>query len=175
MTTIIGRNGGAMDVRSDGAATTHQVEEDEVFSWTSVTANIDANDTVILVTNDSTTKHLHITSMYVYSDVPSAIDFFTPAFAAFTGTAITGIALNRTDVNIAPATALGDSSGDTLANIFAKLFTNETATDQFAVQLDLDGLLILGYHDSAAIAIVEASAVANSVIMGYYHDNHARS
>ncbi len=173
MTTIIGRTGQTMDVRSDGAATTHIVEEDEAFSWTSVTADIDDNDVVILVTNDSTTKHLHIVSMYGYSDVPSAWDFFTPAYGTLTGTAITGIALNRTSVTVAPATAYGDETGSSLANIFATLYSNETATDQFAVQLDLDGLLILGYHDSAAINIVAASAVSNSVIMGYYHDNHS--
>ena len=172
MTIIVGSSGQNLDVRSDGAVPLFQAEENEVFSWTSVTADIDANDTVILVTNDSTTKHLHITDMYVYSDVPSAIDFFTPAFATFSGTAITGIALNRTGVTVAPATALGDSAGDTLANIFATLFTNETVTDQFGVWLRLNGLLSLGFHDSAAIAIVEASAVSNSVIMGYYHDNH---
>ncbi len=170
--TILGRNGEIMDVRLDGAASVHPQEENEFFSWTSVTANVDANDTIILVTNDSSAKHLHITDAYVYSDVPSALDFFTPAFAAFTGTAITGVALNRTAVTIAPATALGDTSGDTLANIFATLHSNETAGDQFGVWLPLGGLMVLGFHDSIAISIVEASAVANSVIMGYFHDNH---
>jgi len=172
MTTIIGRTSQTMDVRSDGAVSTHKVEEDEAFGWTSVTANIDANDTAILVTNDSTTKHLHIVSMYAYADAPTAVDFFTPAYATITGTAITGIALNRSAVTIAPATALGDTTGDTLANIFATLYTNETTTDQHGVWLQLDGLLVLGYHDSAAIAIVAEPAVTNAAIIGYYHDNH---
>lgn len=170
--TILGRTGKIMDVRSDGAASVHPQEENEFFSWTSVTANVDANDTIILVTNDSTTKHLHITDAYIYSDVSSAVDFFTPAFAAFTGTAITGVAMNRTAVTIAPATALGDTTNDTLANIFATLHTNETEGDQFGVWLPLDGLMVLGFHDSIAIAIVAASAIANSVVMGYFHDNH---
>ncbi len=172
MATIIGRTGQTMDIRGDGAVTTHRVEEDEAFGWTSATANIDANDTVILVTNNSDTKHLHIEQMYVYSDVPSALDFFSPAFATFTGTAITGVAMNRAATTVAPVTALGDTSGDTLANIFATLYSNETAGDQHGVWLNLDGGLILGYHDSAAIAIVAASAVANGYISGYFHDNH---
>lgn len=170
--TIVGRTSNIMDVRDDGAASVHPAEENEFFSWTSVTADIDGNDTVILVTNDSADKHLHITDAYVYSDVPSALDFFTPAFGTFTGTAITGVAMNRTAVTIAPATALGDTTGDTLANIFATLYSNETAGDQFGVWLPLGGLMVLGYRDSIAIAIVEASAVANGVIMGYFHDNH---
>lgn len=169
--TLLGRTGNAASVRDDGALTTHQVEEDVMFSWTSATANIAANECIITLTNDSTTQHLHITAMYAYSDVPSALDFFAPAFAAFTGTAITGVALNRTAVTVAPATAVGDSADTTLANIFATLYSNETAGDQFGVWLQLDGLLILGYHDTVAMAVVAESAVANGVIMGYYHDN----
>jgi len=170
--TILGRTGETLDVRSDGAVPLYKAEECEVFSWTSTTKDIAANETVITLTNDSDDKHLHITSMYVYSDVPSAVDFFVPAYAAFTGTAITGIALNRTAVTVAPATAVGDSDDTTLANIFATLYTNETTTDQHAVRIELGGLLILGYHDTAAMAIVENSAICNGVIMGYYHDNH---
>ncbi len=169
--TILGRSGDIMDVRSDGAASTHAAEEVEFFSWTSATKNIDDNDVIILVTNDSDEKHLHITDAYAYTDVPTALDFYTPAYAAFTGDAITGVALNRTAVTIAPATALGDSN-DTLANIFATLYSNETAGDQFGVWLHLGGLMILGYHDSIGINVVAASAVANGVIMGYFHTNH---
>ena len=169
---VTGRTGSVLDVRADGAVPLYKADEPEVFSWTSATANIDANDTAILVTNDSTSKHLHITDMYVYSDVPSALDFFCPVYATITGTAITGICLNRASTTVAPVTALGDTTGDTLANIFATLYSNETATDQHGVWLKLNGLLTLGYHDSAAIAIVAASAVANAAIIGYFHDNH---
>ncbi len=170
--TIRGRTGSIMDVRLDGAASVHPAEENDFFSWTSATKNIDDNDVVILVTNDSTSKHLHITDAYAYSDVSTEVDFYTPAFATFTGDAITGVALNRTAVTIAPATALGDSN-DTLANIFATLHTNETEADQFGVWLNLGGLMILGYQDSIAINLVAASTVANGVIMGYFHDNHS--
>ena len=172
MATIIGRTGQTMGIRSDGAVTTHRVEEEEAFSWTAATAVPTTADTAILVTNDSTTKHLHITSLYCYVDIATTLDFFAPAFAAFTGTAITGVALNRTGVTVAPATALGITTGDTLANIFATLYTRETATDQEGIWLHLDGLMVLGYHDSVGIAIVGNAGTYNAAVMGYYHDNH---
>ena len=172
MTTLLGRTRQTMDVRGDGAASTHRVEEDEAFSWTAGTVVPTTADTIILVTNDSTTKHLHITSMYLYTDIATTLDFFSPAYGTFTGTAITGIALNRTAVTVAPATALGITSGDTLANIFATLYTRETATDQEGIWLHLDGLMVLGYHDSVGIAIVGNAGTSNAAIFGYYHDNH---
>lgn len=173
MSTILGRTGQTMDVRNDGAVPLFRAGEPETFSWTSATADIDGNDVVLLVSNDSDKKHLHITDMYVYTDVPTALDFFTPVYAAFAGgTAVTGVALNRTSVTVAPATAFADEQTSALANIFATLYSNETAGDQHGVLLKLDGLLILGYHDSCAINIVAASAVANSYIIGYFHDNH---
>ncbi len=172
MNTIQGRDGSLLNVSDAGAAHVHRYEEPEMFAWTSVTADIDGNDTVILLQNDSTTKHLHITKTYAYTDVPSAVDFFAPAYAVITGTAITGVCLNRTAITTAPVTCLGDTTGDTLANIMATLYTNETAGDQHGVWLDFGGLLILGYHDIFAIALVAAPAVTNAAIFGYFHTNH---
>ena len=171
MQTLIGRTGKIMEVNTNGAAVTCAIEEPETFGWTSVSKDIDANDTAILLTNDSSSKHLHIVRAYAYTNVPSAIDFFLPAFAAFTGTAITGIALNRTGVTVAPVTALGDTTGDTLANIFATLYTNELTTDQFGIWLELGGDLVLGYHDSFGIAMVAEPTLTNSAIIGYFHNN----
>ena len=172
MDTLAGRDGQLLNVNARGSAQIYHAEEPEAFGWTSITKNIDANDTAILITNTSTSKHLHIVRAYAYTDVPSAIDFFLPAYAAFTGTAITGVPLNRTSVTVAPVVALGDTTGDTLANILATLYTNETTTDQFGVWLELDGLLTLGYHDSFGIAFVAEPAVTNSAVIGYFHDNH---
>ena len=172
MNTLQGRDGSLLNVSNEGAAHVYKYEEPEMFSWTSVTADIDANDTVILLTNDSTTKHLHIVRAYAYTDVPSAVDFYAPAYAAITGTAITGVCLNRTAITTAPVTCLGDTTGDTLTNILATLYTNETTTDQNGVWLNLDGLLILGYHDIFAIALVAEPTVTNSAIFGYFHNNH---
>ncbi len=174
--TILGRTGNIMDVRLDGAAAIHKPEEVEAFGWTTLTltggTDLAANETALLVTNDSTTKHLHITQMYIYSDVPSAFDFHCPVYGTFTGTAVTGVALNRSSTTIAPATAYADETGSALANIFATLYSNETAGDQHAVKLNLDGMLILGFHNSAAIAIVANPALVNAAIVGYFHTNH---
>ena len=169
---VTGRTGSVLDVRADGAVPLYEANEPEAFSWTSVTVDPAANDTIIYVRNDSTSKHLHITDMYIYSDVPSAIDFFLPAYVVATGTAITGVCLNRANVTVAPATALGITTGDTLANIFATLYTNETTTDQWGQWLRTDGLLVLGYHDAVGIAIVAAATNSQAAVFGYFHDNH---
>lgn len=144
----------------------------DAYSWKAVNANIDATDTALLVRNDSSTRYLVIEKLYVWSDVPTAIHVHLTSRAAFTaaGTAVTGVNLNTTIQNVAPATAFGDETANTQGNIILTLETNELTTDQFGIAYDFDGSLILGQNGCIAVDLVAESAAFETTIIGYYID-----
>ena len=166
---IVG-SGNTLNVVGDhDALLTFKPDEPEGFAWTSATANIDAGDTALLVTNLSTSKHLHIVSAYIFSDVHTQILFTTPSFATFTGTAVVGVPLNRGAISVAPATAFADETINGSGNVFARTSTNELTTGQFGQTLELGGKLKLGFRDSIGIDIVAESTAFYAMILGYYH------
>ena len=165
---IMGSSGSQLEVQRN-ALLIHTPDEAEAFSWTSATADIDLTDTAILVTNLSTTKHLHIVQAYIYVNATTAILLNLPSFATFTGTAVVGIPLNRSSISVAPATAWSDETGNSNENTFARVTTNELTTGQHAVLINLEGMVKLGYRDSFSMDIVAEPTSFYSMVMGYYH------
>lgn len=145
-------------------------DDADSYSWTAVTENLPANGTALLVANDSTTKFLYIYSIYVWSDVATAIHIHVPSYVTPAGTATVGVNLNRTSGKLAEATAKANETANVFAqaNVLYTLHTNESATDQFAVYMEFNGSLILGYHNSVAVDIVEDSAAFNCTIVGFF-------
>ena len=167
--TLSGSSGSQVDVRNN-ALLTYIPDEVQGFSWTSATADIDAGDTALLVTNLSTSQNLHIARAYVYSDVHTQVLFTLPIFGIFTGTAVTGIPLNQSAKSVAPVTAWADETGNASGNVFARISTTELDTGQYGEWLELDGKVILGYRDSIGIDIVAESGAFYSCIIGYFRD-----
>lgn len=141
------------------------------YSWTAVSADIDAGDTALLIVNTDPDRSLNIDSLYVWSDVATQFKIHFPVYSAsFTGTAVTGLNLNRISNKTALASAYADETANVLvaANTVLTLRTNELATDQFGIVMrSIDGI-ILGYHDSIAIDVVAESAAFECTIWGYY-------
>jgi hypothetical protein len=151
----------------------HQsIEHGNAFSWTAVSADINTGDTAILVCNDDPDRVLVIDHVYLWADVAAQFKVHVPAYAAFDGTAIVGVNLNRTSNKIALATAKADDEQNAFvaANTILTLHTNELATDQYAVEADFKNSLVLGYHDTVAIDIIGESAAYDATIWGYYQD-----
>lgn len=180
---IIGNSGRIADVSSHklktkGAAISPMLEaslKGDAFAWTSVTADINADDCALLVANLSQDQKLVITSLYAWSDVATAIQVHVPAAVAWAGgTGVVGVNLNRESSKLADAVAYADEQTNTLVagNVILTLQTNETATDQFGIMVDnlCNGGLILGYNDAVAVTIVEEGAAFNCTIAGYYTD-----
>ena len=146
-------------------------ETGEAFSWTAATADLAAADTALLVANVNTAgKLLHITKTYVYSDVPTRIQFHVPAYPTLAGTAVTGVCLNRAKA-LDPASyslAYADETGNTQGSIILVLDTNELTTDQFGVLYDFEGSVILPYKGCFGIDIVGDSAAFDAHIEGYF-------
>lgn len=147
----------------------------DAYSWTAVTADIDAGDTALCVVNRHATRKLVIQGLYAYSDVPTLLKVHVPAAATWAGTAVVGVNLNREkSATLAQAVAYADETGATLAdaNVILTIATNELTTDQFGVIVDPlhGGSVVLGYDDAIAVDIVSESAAFACCIYGYYID-----
>lgn len=140
----------------------------ESYVWKAAGADIDAADTALSVTNDSKTKKLYITKVYIWVDVATAIDFHLPTYVTPAGTAITGISLNRSKDQTADATAKGDETAMSQANVILTVHSGEEATSQKGQWIDFDGKLILGYHDTLAIDIESEPGDYECSIFGYF-------
>ncbi len=168
--TLAGYSGSQADIYENALVIQDQ-DEGEAFSWTTVTADITVNETMLLVTNNSSTKHLHIVRAFVFVDVTTAIEFFMPVYGTFTGTAVAGIPLNRAGINVAPALAYADETGNTQSNVFLRIATNELATGQHGQWVEFGHNLALGYHDSLAVNVVAESVAFYTAFIGYFHNN----
>ena len=173
--TIMGNTGGNQAYVTDkGALWTGSPDKTEVYMWNTVSTDIAAAGTALLICNNSDTKHLHIIRAYVWADVATEIDFHLPVYSAsFTGTAVAAVPINRQAKGIdAPMVAWDNETANDQTALIATIHTNETATDIFGNWVELDGLLVLGYHDSLAIDIVADSAAFNAVVIGYFENDH---
>jgi len=179
MSLIAGRTGNILNVVSKGRLPVQASGESEfaasswidgdAYCWATATADIAATETAILLCNNSTTKHLHIVKAYMYSDVPTQLQWHFPAYPTLAGTAITGVNLNRTSKNVAPASCYADETGNTQANIFMTVSTNEVTGDQRGLWLDFESAIILYYHDCIAMDVVADGAAFEAAIFGYFH------
>jgi hypothetical protein len=161
-------------VRATAESALHyeSLENGNAYAWTAVSADINTGDTAILVCNDDPDRSLIIDHAYLWTDVAAQFKVHVPAYAAFDGTAIVGVNLNRTSNKIALATAKADDEQNTFAaaNTILTVHTNELATDVFGVNIDFKNALVLGYHDTVAIDIIGESAAFEATIWGYYQE-----
>jgi hypothetical protein len=143
----------------------------DAYSWNSVSYNMTAADTVLLIANESPTRLLVINRIYVWSDVPTSIDVHFPAKATWTGTAVTGVNLNRASSKVAAATAITDETGQaTQGPIYITLQTNEATGAQFAIDFYTDDVPILGKDDAIGVDMAGNAAAYECTIIGYFID-----
>jgi len=143
------------------------------YSWTAVSADIDAGDTALYLVNDSTTKNLCITKIYMWADVSTQFKIHCPAYVLPAGgSLVTGNNLNRTSPKAAESTARADETANVFAagNVVQTVRNNEVGSDQFGVEVSFEGALILGYHQSVAVDIIAEPAAFECTIFGYFED-----
>ena len=138
-------------------------DEGDSYTW-SHSYNYDAADTILLVSNSSTTKKLYIHAIFVGSDTSTQLTVHSPAYPTLDGSAVTGVNANRTSGKTASAEAYGDETGNTQANVLFQGFVIGNAT----AQLPPSGAVILGYHDCIAVDLVTAGTMGIVTIAGYY-------
>jgi hypothetical protein len=141
----------------------------EAFAWNAVSADIDTTDTILAVRNDSSSKYLVIDKLYVWGDVSAKFDvhLITATYTA-AGTAVTGVCLNKAKPTVADATAKADETGNTQGDIILTLSNNEVGSDQFGIDYDFQGSVILGEDQAIGVDIVGESAAFECTIIGHY-------
>jgi len=145
----------------------HESEENGAgYNWCSDTVNIDANDTVLLVKNDSSTT-LHIE--YVDIDNGSLASEYTlhlpTTEVTVTGTIVTGSNINTGIPNVAEATAASDETNNTQGNVHRTVFLE--ADD--GIRIMTPGV-ILGKNKSIAVDVVENTTESSVSIVAHYSD-----
>lgn len=141
------------------------------YSWTMVSYDYDAGDTVLLVRNDSTTEILYIDYVWVWADCGGTVVVLQHPTATFTiaGTAVTGVNLNTISGAAADATAKGDETGNTQGDIIDVKYQISSASSEGVKFLDHDGIVALGYHDALGVDVVTGGDACQCTMHGYYH------
>jgi len=150
----------------ESAAEFISVDKGLAFSWASGTFNPIAADTILLVKNTSLTRNLHISVIYLSTDVDTRVVVHFPiAEVTPTGTTIVGTNLNRTSANVAEATAIRDETDNTQGDVF---WSGEIHAVNDPKEISTDGVIILGTGDSIGIDYVADVAACDVTIVGHF-------
>jgi len=135
----------------------------ESYTW-SHSYDHDAADTILLVSNSSTTKRLYIHAIFVSADTATEFVVHSPAYPTLAGTTVTATNTNRTSGHTADAQAYGDETGNTQAYVLSIGAVPANGT----VARSPSGSIILGYHDCIAVDLVTAGTKGRVTIAGYF-------
>jgi len=145
----------------------HESEENgTAFNWCSDTVNLTANDTILLVKNDSDTA-LHIECIKINNgSVESEYTLHLPTTEVTpTGTAVTGTNINTGSSNVAEATSKSNESNNSQGNVLESVFLAVNAN----IGLETPGL-ILGKNKSVAVDVVADTSESSVTIIGHFSD-----
>lgn len=140
------------------------------YTWTAATTNIDANDTMLYLVNNSTSMILHIDFIYIWTDIATEVDigFPTTYVTPAGGTVVTGVNCNRASGSAADATARADETANSIVDLLTTLHTNELATEQFFQTMVIEGKVRLGYHDAIQADIKTDPGAYNCTFGGWF-------
>jgi len=129
---------------------THVADEyAKSFTWTH-SYDYDADDTILLVSNNNTNENLYIHYISIASDTSTQYYLHSPEYPTLAGTEITGVNTNRTSGVAAEVEAYGDETGNTRANVLASGIVMANTT----MVLPAEGSIVLGYRNCIAVDLV---------------------
>ncbi len=175
--TLIGPTGGTAAVE-DGAISVRPqsdfqkaIEDGDAYSWSALTYDMTAKDTILGVENNSATRDLYIQEIHIQSDTATQFIVHTETGLTVAGTnAVVGVNMNRNTGNVAPATAFDDETGNTAADAYTKrLLTGLCAADGNVI-LKLNGCVILPNDHFIGVDLTANAAACNVTIIGYFRD-----
>ena len=138
----------------------------QAYTWSNVSYNYTAGDTILLIKNTSATKNLLIQTVAVSGDTATTATIHLPNCTTPTGTVVTGVNLNRQSGNTAEATAKADETTNTQANIITTILINGSTT----MRCPVEGAIVLGLNDCIAVDFTTDGGAANVTVRGYYHE-----
>lgn len=148
------------------------IEDGDAYSWANATYDYAASDTILGVQNNSDVRDLHIEKIWLTGDTATEFIVHTSSGATMAGTAVVGVNLNRASSNVAPATAIGDETGNgqAAASYSGRIVTGRIAADGIA-EINLGGALVLPEGWNVGVDFVTDGTGANVVIWGYFKNN----
>lgn len=176
--TVIGPSGETAAVAASALSVRPQsdfqkaVEDGDAYSWSSLTYDMTAKDTILGVENNSATRDLHIQEIHIQSDTATQFIVHTETGITMAGTnAVTGVNLNRNSGNVAPATAYDDETGNTAADGYTKrLITGLCAADgNVIIGPGLNSVILPNDH-AIFVDLTANAAACNVTIVGYFKD-----
>lgn len=175
--TLIGPSGDSVTVTDNAVVVRPKsdfqkaVEDGYAYSWSALTYDMTAKDTILGVENNSATYDLHIEEIHVQSDTATQFIVHTETGLTMAGTnVVTGVNLNRNSNLTAPATAYDDETGNTAADGYTKrLITGLCAADGNVV-LPLGGCIILPNDHFIGVDLTANAAACNVTIIGYFKE-----
>lgn len=145
----------------------------DAYVWNSVSVDVGATDVLISVRNLSNDRLLIINRIYVWADVPTALDVniqtSATAFGA-AGTVAVGVNLNTSSAKVADAEGYTDDDNVSQGSIIATLHTNEATADIFPIDFPTDDSIILGTNGIISVDCVADSAAFECSVVGYFID-----
>ena len=165
-------------VRKEGQAETFSISVIEFenvsarsrlsFSWSAIAAAVgSANDTILLVQNDSDSLVLHIEEIIIQADTDSLTKIHLTNRAALTpaaGTTVVGVCLNQTAPKVASAIAFADEQNNVLGNI---IWEHEILADNHTT-VELHGAILLAKGQSIAVDSVGTTTITSCTILGFF-------
>ena len=173
--TVIGPSGKAATVASSALSVRPQtdfqkaVEDGNAYSWSALTYDMTAIDTILSVENNSATMDLHIQEIHIQSDTASQFIAHTGSGIALSGTnTVVGVNLNRNSGNVAPATCVDDEVTNAASTAYTgRLYTGIVAADGNVV-LDVDGAVVLPNDHFVGVDLTAEAGACNVTIIGYF-------
>ena len=138
------------------------------FSWSNVSYDYAALDTILLVKNEDPDRLLRIGPVWIAGNAATEFIVHCPVCAAPTGTALTGVNLDRRSINVAKATAIATETTNTQANVIMR----SRGLANFSFAFDFYGALVLGEDQCVAVDFVDEGTAASVTVIGYYQDRN---
>jgi len=173
--TLIGPSGDTATVENGAVAVRvesdfeYAVRNGNAYSWSCLTYDYTAINTILAVENNSPTMDLHIQEIHIQGDTASQFIVHTDAGLTVTGgNVVTGVNLNRNSGNNAAATSVDCDTGNTGSTGYAKrLITGLVAADGNVV-LTLNGCIVLPNDHTICVDLTDEGGACNCTIIGYY-------
>lgn len=137
----------------------------QAFTWASGTYDPGQDDTILMVKNTGDTP-LHITDMWIKSDIDTRVVVHIPTSeVTMAGTIITGVNLNTGRNDVADADARRDETGNTQGDL---VWTGELFAIGDPFHIHWGGALILAKNKSVGVDFTVAATAADVVFWGFF-------
>lgn len=138
----------------------------ECFTWSAM-YDYSAGDTIILIKNINTDKNLLIENISLNCNYATQAIIHSPSnVTSPTGTAITGVNLNRTSGKTSLVTAIQDETSNTQGDVLFRIHVEAQSNSLF---LPINGMVVLGFNDTLAIDYMSEGSACYATIVGYFH------